>query len=343
MSISPEKFIDWAEKRFDNIRVGPTEVKINSIFCEDKKRKLWCNPYGGKKGRENGVYRCWKTDKRGSLVSFVMLVDGCSYEEAMDTLGGTDIRQATLDMKLEALFNKTSAKVELVNPEEELSELELPPFTFKMEELAESNYYRSAAEVYLLNRKLPPNQFMVCTEGDYKNRIIIPYLDRQGKLIYYNARDLNPNTKIKYLGPPGEIGVGKGDVFYFPKWPKENEKVYLTEGEFDAYSIYLSGLIAGSFGGKTMTENQLYLIEDYDVILCLDNDAAGRKAVDVMGQYLITNGSKQKIGCVFPPKQVKDWNELLCKVGPNVLREYILKSTKIVTQDTLIEWEIARM
>jgi hypothetical protein len=343
MSISFEKFVDWAEKRFDNIRVGSSEVKINSIFCDDTKRKLWCNPFGGKKGRENGVYRCWKTDKRGSLVSLVMQVEGCTYEQALDILGGVDLRLSTLEQKVDELFNNPKL-AKFIEEEEEIStELELPPFTFRMDELAESNYYRSAAEIYLQDRCLPPEKFMICMEGDYKNRIIIPYYDRQGSLIYYNGRDLNPNTKVKYLGPPGEVGVGKGDVLYFPEWPTKKGTVYLTEGEFDAYSIFLSGLIAGAFGGKTMSEKQLLMLDDYNIVLCLDNDSAGRKAIAAMSRYMIANGYVAKMGCVFPPKGVKDWNELLKKVGPNILKEYILKATKPITEDTLIEWEIAQL
>ena len=47
-----EKFLDWAESRFDNIVVSGDEVKVDSIFCEDHKQKMWCNPYGGKKAAD---------------------------------------------------------------------------------------------------------------------------------------------------------------------------------------------------------------------------------------------------------------------------------------------------
>jgi hypothetical protein len=338
MSIDFDRFVSWAEKRFDDIRVSGNEVKLNSIFCEDTKHKLWCNPSGGKKERHQGVYHCWKTDNTGTLVSLVMQVDKCSYSDALEILGTEDITLYELELKLEEFLNKpkvAAAEIEAVG-------LELPPFTFNFWELSENNYYRLAAETYLLSRKLPLDNLMVCTNGDYKNRIVIPYYDREGTLIYYNTRDLNPDGFLRYLGPPKTVGVGKGDVLYFPKWPNKNEKAYLSEGEFDSLAICTTGLIGGAFGGKNLSEKQLLLLGDTDgIVLCLDNDKAGRAAVPKIYDSLISVGKvNTKVFFVFPPKQYKDWNELSQKIGSKVLKEYILSQTRKLTFEVALQWKM---
>ena len=76
MAIEKEIFVQWAEKYFDKVDVRGDEVRINSIFAEsDSKQHLWCNPAGGKNQRPYGVYHCWKTDRKGSLVSLVMEIE----------------------------------------------------------------------------------------------------------------------------------------------------------------------------------------------------------------------------------------------------------------------------
>ena len=74
-------------------------------------------------------------------------------------------------------------------------------------------------------------------DGRYKGRIIIPYYDKIGNLIYFNGRHLG-NSKCKYLGPPKDIGVGKEDVVFMAgKWPETGSIIYLCEGEFNAISL----------------------------------------------------------------------------------------------------------
>ena len=41
-----------------------------------------------------------------------------------------------------------------------------------------------------------------CSSNGYSNRIIIPSYDADGKLNYFVARDMFPNSKLKYKNPP---------------------------------------------------------------------------------------------------------------------------------------------
>ena len=327
-----ERFRDWAERRLGDIVVSGAEIKANSIFAEDHKRHMWCNPNGGKKNNPNGVYHCWKTGEKGSLVGLVMQVEKCEYQEALEILGGQDISLHELEKKVNALFENEQP---IVASQIETVELTLPPFTFPILELAENNYFRTQAEIYLQTRKIPVGNLHVCTQGEYKNRIVIPYYDRNGKLIYYNCRFLGDNKNIpKYLGPPKEVGIGKTDVLFFPTWPKKDEFAYMAEGEFDGLSICASNLCGGGFGGKEVNEKQIILLLETECmpVFCLDNDDPGIAALQKINEIRPDYGAY-----VRAPRQVKDWNELLVKYGPDILAEYIKKNVKNLTRDSLIK------
>lgn len=336
MAIDFERFLHWAENTFDMIKVKGNEVKVNSPFYEelngekDYKYKLWCNPTGGKKELDNGVFHCWRTGKKGSLVSLVMLMDHCSYEDALAILGVEDTSMAEIEAKLNAFFD---AKQE---EQQQPQGLHLPPYTFLINELPPSNFHRVTAEIYLFNRSLPIDGLFVCVSGDYKDRIIIPYYNRQGALIYFNARYIGGNKRIeeerKYMGPEGESqGVLKGDVIYMPIWPEDGTTVYYTEGEFDAKAIVKTGLFAGAFGGKAMSESQIEFIRPYKPVISLDNDTAGINALPQIGDSLISKGINFKY--VFPPKQCKDWNQMLEKYGPRILSAYLKNNEKTYDKD----------
>ena len=89
MQIEFDAFLDWANKRFSNVLIKGTEIRLNSIFTEDKGHHLWCNPSGGKKSVKFGVYHCFKTDKKGTLVNLVMDVEKCDFYTALRVLRGS--------------------------------------------------------------------------------------------------------------------------------------------------------------------------------------------------------------------------------------------------------------
>src|SRR3990167_8124291 len=105
MAVNFNAFRQWAESRFSDVIVKGKEIRINSIFEEDTGHHLWCNTEGGKKKRKNGVFHCFKTDRKGSLVTLVMEVDKCDYDEAITALKGqTSVR--ALEKRLEEFFAK---------------------------------------------------------------------------------------------------------------------------------------------------------------------------------------------------------------------------------------------
>jgi DNA primase len=321
MAVNFDAFLRWAEDRFGDVQVKGNEVKLNSIFTEDRKHHLWCNPYGGKHNREDGCYRCFYTDRKGTLVGLVMLIDGCTYEEARDILSG-ETPIGILEQKLEEFFQEKDG----LSPEKKEIKLELPAHTDLIANLPENSWQRIRVEDYLASRKLPSDKLMFCSLGEFRHRIVIPYYDKGGKLIYFNTRNIGEGG-LRYRGPSKEVGVGKAEVLYAPAWPRPESKIYLTEGEFDALTLFYCGLNGIACGGKTLDDKQIQMIKDYEICIALDQDPAGFSATITMGNKLINNQIKN-LSFVRPPKGIKDWNKMLVAFKPEIVTGWIVLHEK---------------
>lgn len=325
MAIDYDSFVKWCEDKFDGqVITKGKEVKINSIFTADHKYHLWCSVEGGKYKREDGVYHCWKTGNKGTLMGLVMQVEGCTYQEAQDILeGGTSIR--VLEEKLHEFFENKQNTVS--RPE---SKIKLPEETYPICDL--SYLHRREAEDYITNRRLQIDGLYYCTGGEYRSRIVIPYYDQDGKLIYFNARHVG-KSKLRYMGPPKTCGVGKSDVLFAQKWPPPGSKVYLTEGEFDAMTLNVCGMFGIACGGKNLSDKQLEMLRPYKVCLALDADdtivesaSPGLQGMMEMGRKLLSIFVPTTF--VRPPKQFKDWNKMLIVLNAEIVSAYIEKCEK---------------
>ena len=107
-----------------------------------------------------------------------------------------------------------------------------------------------------------------CSSGGYSNRIIIPSYDKDGKLNYFVARDIFPNSKFKYKNPP----MSK-DMIGFEMYINWNEPIVLCEGVFDAISIRNNAIpLLGKFLSKTLLK-KLAEKQPKEVYVALDTDA----------------------------------------------------------------------
>jgi len=141
MAVDYDIFYEWAKDRFgeENIKIRHTshgdEICTNSYFAlqklgkYDSKHHLWMNPEGGKKKNEGGAYRCWLTDKMGSLVSLVAEYDNIPYEDA-DELLESSLSLRKLEQKCDEFFGYKAEEVALDAQPKQL--IEFPPFTYRL-------------------------------------------------------------------------------------------------------------------------------------------------------------------------------------------------------------------
>ena len=292
--INYENFLEWVNSKFSDVKTQGDEIKINSIFTSDTKQHLYCNT------RKNS-YHCWKTDKSGNLFHLVSLVDKIPYGEAVELLGGNnEIRN--LESKLKKLFSEKKEEIKI-------NSLKLPENSYKIESLPKEGRDFIKSNGYLEKRKIPIKNIYYCVSGEYAERIVIPYLDSEGNLIYWNSRSMKKDAFMRYRGPENK-GVGKSDVVFATDW--NATKIYLTEGEFDAISLNSCGFAGWALGGKEIHDKQMNFVRGKKICLSFDNDKYGRLAINKLGDKLLKEGIE--VSYVLPPEEFKDWNNLLiCK------------------------------
>jgi len=315
MLVDFDTFLGWAEARFGDALVAGKEIKVNSIFTDDHKHHLWCCP-------EKGVFHCWKTDEKGSLTKLVAVVDGCSFSEAAERIGARHTNSVRImEERLREIHGQ---------PKSSTGKMVLPPSTFRIASLSSDNHYRRNAEAYIKSRKLPLGNLMVCIAGEYKDRIVIPYYDQDGNLVYWNSRDLTGKHYLRYRGPKKEdVGTGKEDVLWMDGWPKPKTKIYLTEGEFDAMSLNLTSLTAAACGGKSVSEKQLEMLKHNKIAIAFDADKSGAGALHKLGTICEHAQNDMEVTFIRPPTNYKDWNEMLVDAGPRVMAMYIQQNERV--------------
>lgn len=327
MSVDKTSFLEWVKRYFgeDNIKFAKDgdEICVNSPFADDAKNHLWMNPSGGKSEHpEFGSYRCWYSNRAGSLVGLVARLENLEWEEAEELIcGGVSLRE--LERKLHRQFEEKQGifQTETV-VKSNVGLIQLPKSAVLIDELS-YGHYAARARAYLAKRKIPTEGLYVCIGGKEDNRILIPYYDKEGNLIWYNARTLSDNPKApRYMKPDSSEEVKQDQVIYFYKYPNKGSKLFLMEGEFDAISLELCGYKAAAVGGKSLTDSQLELLRDFIPVLSFDTDTAGKQALLDVGNMLLEKGFKE-VHYIRPPKVYKDWNKFLQERDEETIRAYI--------------------
>ncbi|MEN9208283.1 MAG: DNA primase [Gloeomargarita sp. GMQP_bins_14] len=122
----------------------------------------------------------------------------------------------------------------------------------------------------------------------FRNRLMIPIRDAQGRVIGFGGRSLD-GEEPKYLNSPETPLFNKSQVLFALDKAKEAiaraDEVLVVEGYFDAIALHQAGLThTVAVLGTALNADQVRLLLRYTeskrVILNFDADAAGQKAVD---------------------------------------------------------------
>ena len=133
-----------------------------------------------------------------------------------------------------------------------------------------------SARTYLKNRGITQQDIVwwkngYCPDGEYKNRIVIPSFDLEGKVNYFIARNYAGNWN-KYLNP-----ASKKDFIFNELYLDWNKDITIVEGAFDA-------IVAGNaipLLGSTLREDsyifQKIVAKCGKVFIALDSDAKAKE------------------------------------------------------------------
>ena len=151
-----------------------------------------------------------------------------------------------------------------------------------------------------------------------QNKIIIPVIE-DGQIIalrgrYFDRGISNPDitaarfTYPKYKSTAGIAGkLFNGDIL---KTLKAGARVYLCEGEFDTMILQQHGHNAvGLFGVSNYNEGTIKRLNDFDLVVALDNDDQGRREALKISNIFFQQTGREVIREKLPAG-IKDLTEL---------------------------------
>jgi len=120
----------------------------------------------------------------------------------------------------------------------------------------------------------------------FRNRLMIPIRDENGKMTGFGARILDPNDVPKFMNSPETPLFSKSRLLYgldrARKPIRTANQAIIVEGYLDVIALHQAGFEnVVSPMGTSLTEDQLRLLKKFtrSIVLALDPDAAGQKAV----------------------------------------------------------------
>ncbi|QEK39517.1 DNA primase [Candidatus Sneabacter namystus] len=143
----------------------------------------------------------------------------------------------------------------------------------------------------------------------FRQRIMLPIKNLRNATIGFGGRGISLNTVPKYLNSPETKLFNKSRILFaqekaFPIGRKKNS-IILVEGYFDVIAMHAAGYTNTVAAlGTSITEKHLKTLWEYadEIVLCLDQDTAGKKALTRIMQIALGGISEvKKISVVYLP------------------------------------------
>jgi DNA primase len=161
---------------------------------------------------------------------------------------------------------------------------------FSINDYSKANQYLKDS----FNREQLQQAGLISDEGNlifYKHKVIIPFYEG-GELVFLQLKKSVPLFNVDTLN-----GLKAGD------------KLYICEGAFDAMTLEQAGFNAiAILGVNNFKPESVKLFKGLDVILCLDNDKAGKDATRAIAKLFLSES--QLVKTKLLPDGVKDITEL---------------------------------
>lgn len=261
--------------------------------------------------QEKQIYKCFGCGEAGNVISFVMKEKNLPFIEAVKYLanranipleiGNGEKSKVTKRKELLYRVNVEAAKfffsnlMNNQNAKEYFLNRGIKEETIKKFGLGFANDSWNSLMFYL--RKKGINDVLLEEAGlisvnkekgrkydRFRNRVMFPVFDYQGKVIGFGGRVLD-DSKPKYLNSPETLVFQKGTNLYglnFALNHNMNERYFvIVEGYMDLISLHQYGItnVVASLG-TALTINQARLLKRYadKVIISYDADMAGQMA-----------------------------------------------------------------
>jgi 5S rRNA maturation endonuclease (ribonuclease M5) len=256
-----EHYLEQACSRMDNYSKVKGDLHFRCNICGDsaksfKKKRAWVY-----KNKQNvWCFKCFNCGNAMYASNWLKKYAPNLYQDfTVDTLKGVKFEK-----KQEPIFK-----------------VEVPRFKdYPFEPIdTDGDFLHKAGVDFCLKRKIPNSvwsKFLICREGKYAGRIIIPFFNKNMEAIWFQARTLR-NSEVKYLSMEGEKQIYNID-FVDVKKP-----IIMVEGPID--SMFVDNCIASCGSDLNSEREQLKSLE---MFYLLDCDETGRK----ISKKLLNDGKK---------------------------------------------------
>ncbi len=334
---------------------GANRYKALSPFTNEKTPSFMVS-------RDRQMYHCFSSGQGGDVISFLMLYEGLSFNEALQKLaeragikleasGQDDDREAYLRRRVLEL-NEFAAKFYQRNLADTTigaagraylktrglkKETEMR-FGLGLATEDWSRFYEAAVQ-----KQFRDNEIMasgLARRGDrsiydfFRNRLIVPIRDVSGNVVAFGGRDLG-NSPAKYINSPETAAYKKSRVLYGLYEAREamrrQQYAILVEGYFDLMRCFDAGIEnVVATCGTALTEQQAMLIKRYvpEVVVVYDGDDAGiRAAIKSIG---ILTAAGLTVRAMTPPDG-KDPDDFIRDDGAEAFLAHIADARDFVT------------
>ncbi|GHF19122.1 DNA primase [Kordiimonas sediminis] len=370
MALSPQ-FLDELKHRFTLSDVVGRTVKL---VRRGREHTGLC-PFHGEKtpsftvNDQKGFYHCFGCGAHGGVIDFVMGTEGLTFPETIEKLAGEvgmevpkpsreqverDKKRSSLSEVMEMVTTWYEAQLQGAVGASALSYvrgrgLRSDTITsFRLGYAPGGRAGRTHLKDAMLARGVTEDQLIETgmvikpeSGGEsydrFRDRLMFPIADRQGRIIAFGGRALSSDVKAKYLNSPETSLFHKGATLY--NWANARQAAYDTgqvmvvEGYMDVIALAEAGIpYCVAPLGTALTEEQiahLWHMAD-EPILSFDGDNAGRRAATrAMDRALPMLQPGKSLRFLFMPEG-EDPDTLVRKEGKTVLE------TMIDTADPLV-------
>ncbi|MEO2074489.1 MAG: DNA primase [Bacillus sp. (in: firmicutes)] len=358
-----------AEEKIDQIRQAVDIVEVISDYVQLKKQGrnyFGLCPFHGEStpsfsvSSDKQIFHCFGCGAGGNVFSFLMELEGLSFQEAAIRLAGKvnidldiNLSSATGERKVSKEFQAMLDAHELlrkfyhhllVNTKEGQHALEYllgRGFTRESIDKFQIGYSLNSWDFvykFLSKRDFSPEWMekaglIIRRERDgtyfdrFRDRIMFPIFDRQGKTIAFSGRSLGADEP-KYLNSPETAIFNKSKILYNYHLAKPSIKklqhAVLFEGFADCIAADRSGVENGiATMGTSLTDEHIALLRQsvQSITICYDSDKPGIEAAFRAGSHLHDAGFQIKVA-MMPDGM--DPDEYIKKNGSEKFRNEVI-------------------
>jgi len=228
-----------------------------------------------------GKWICFAGCGQGSLVTFLSRLTGQDIQKVQQNIANNEV-----EFDFDFFENEFPS-------EDELSEVEYPG---KRQIVPEWIFDRGFSRKTLKDWD--------CGMNDYGD-LIIPVYDAKQRLVGWMERRIDATPKYMY-----SKGLRKSQLLFGEHKIQSTQTICITEGALDTMWLNQNGYTSIALLGASLSytqQNRLKALHPEEIVLCLDNDAAGQTAINKINSCM-------RDSCVVSwielPERVKDVQEI---------------------------------